>query len=351
MSTDYDLKRSIQDIQSGISRLDANSRRKPARPGQAIIQRAAAQLARVCGDEALANVMEAKAAVAPAQTTVATWAAELVSTGLPGLILSLERQSAMAAILTKSPQVSVLGVGVTRVPVAGVAPPARVVAEAGVIPVLRGTFAALSLTPFKLAAICPFSDELAEFSTIEAAVRSLLSQSIAAGMDAVAFSTASPGGLLNGVTPIAASAATPSTAAMAADLKALLAALTNPSPDVVFVMAPAQALVASTVLLPGFLYPILTSSALTAGQVVAVDPMGVAAAISAEPQILVSQSAAIHEEDTTPLPLATGAQGSGVVAVPMRAAFQTDVSLMRVIMHCAWAARVGAVSSISAVSW
>jgi len=341
MSTDYDLKRSIQDIQSGISRLDANSRRKPARPGQAIIQRAAAQLARVCGDEALANVMEAKAAVAPAQTTVATWAAELVSTGLPGLILSLERQSAMAAILTKSPQVSVLGVGVTRVPVAGVAPPARVVAEAGVIPVLRGTFAALSLTPFKLAAICPFSDELAEFSTIEAAVRSLLSQSIAAGMDAVAFSTASPGGLLNGVTPIAASAATPSTAAMAADLKALLAALTNPSPDVVFV----------TVLLPGFLYPILTSSALTAGQVVAVDPMGVAAAISAEPQILVSQSAAIHEEDTTPLPLATGAQGSGVVAVPMRAAFQTDVSLMRVIMHCAWAARVGAVSSISAVSW
>ena len=53
MSMDYELKRSISDIQSGISRLDANARRRPARPGQQLIQRAAAQLARVCGDEAL----------------------------------------------------------------------------------------------------------------------------------------------------------------------------------------------------------------------------------------------------------------------------------------------------------
>ena len=45
----------------------------------------------------------------------------------------------------------------------------------------------------------------------ENAVRTLLSQSIAAGMDAVAFSTAAPGGLLNGVTPLTASAATPAT--------------------------------------------------------------------------------------------------------------------------------------------
>ena len=133
--------------------------------------------------------------------------------------------------------------------------------------------------------------------------------------------------------------------------KALLAALTNPGPDVVFVMSPQNAMFASTVLQPGFAYTILTSSALTAGQVVAVDCAGVAAAISAEPQILVSESAAIHEEDTTPLPLATGAQGSGVLASPMRAAFQTDVALMRVIMHCAWAARAGAVATISSVSW
>jgi hypothetical protein len=51
MSIDYELKRSISDIQSGISRLDSSARRRPARPGQAIIQRVAAQLARVCGDD------------------------------------------------------------------------------------------------------------------------------------------------------------------------------------------------------------------------------------------------------------------------------------------------------------
>ncbi len=79
MSTtiDYELKRSISDIQSGIARLDSSARRRPARPGQAIIQRAAAQLARVCGDDALAHAMETKAATSPAMTSVTSWASEL----------------------------------------------------------------------------------------------------------------------------------------------------------------------------------------------------------------------------------------------------------------------------------
>jgi hypothetical protein len=64
----------------------------------------------------------------------------------------------------------------------------------------------------------------------------------------------------------------------------------------------------------------------------------------------VSASAAVHEEDTTPLPLsATGTPN--VVAAPLRAAFQTDVSLMRIVAPVAWGARTGAVSAITAVSW
>jgi hypothetical protein len=115
-------------------------------------------------------------------------------------------------------------------------------------------------------------------------------------------------------------------------------------------MSPQNALFASTVLPPSFLYPIVASSALAAGQVVAVNAAGVAAAISAEPQIKVSESAAVHEEDTTPLPLsATGSPN--VVSAPMRAAFQTDVSLMRIAAPVAWNARVGTVSTITAVSW
>jgi HK97 family phage major capsid protein len=167
MTTDFTTQRILSDIQSGLAKLADNSRRRPARPGQAIIQRAAGMLARVAGDEALAHLMETKAAASPAMTTVTNWATELTATGLPGLILSLERQSALAAILTRSPQVGTLANGATRVPVAGLAPAARVVTEGSAIPVLRGTFTPLTLSAFKLAAICHFSHELAEYSMIE----------------------------------------------------------------------------------------------------------------------------------------------------------------------------------------
>ena len=83
----------------------------------------------------------------------------------------------MAAILARSPQVGMLAAGAIRVPVAGAAPAARVVTEGCAIPVLRGTLPTLTLTPFKLAAICHFSHELVEFCMIENAVRVLLSQS------------------------------------------------------------------------------------------------------------------------------------------------------------------------------
>jgi len=349
-SIDFETRRQIGDIQAGIARLDSSARRRPPRPGQAIIQRTAAQLARVCGDEALAQLMESKAATAPAMTTVSTWASELTATGLPGFVLSLERQSALAAILTRSPQVGTLANGAIKVPVAGLAPPARIVAEGAPIPVLKGAFTPLNLAPFKLSAICHFSHELAEFSMIENAVRVLLGQSIAAGLDIVAFGTTLPGGLLNGVTPITASVLTPASAALVADLKALLAALTSPGADIIFVMSPQNALYATAVLPPSFLYPIVASSALAAGQVVCVNAAAVAAAISAEPQIKVSESAAVHEEDTTPLPLsATGSPN--VVAAPLRASFQSDVSLMRISAPVAWGARAGAVSTIASVSW
>jgi hypothetical protein len=100
-----------------------------------------------------------------------------------------------------------------------------------------------------------------------------------------------------------------------------------------------------------FAYTIVASSALPAATVVAVDAAGVAAAISAEAQIATSENAAVHEEDSSPLALVSGAQGSGVVAVPMRAAFQTDVALLRIVAHAAWAARPGAAAAITAVTW
>ncbi len=147
-----------------------------------------------------------------------------------------------------------------------------------------------------------FSKELAAASVIENAVRTLLSQSIAAGIDAIAFGSTLPGGLLNSVTPTAASTATPLETAMREDFENLITALNAPSADVVFVDEPVARMlcerdVAAKLHVPNrrITAPMATST------VVAVDCAGVAAAMSGEPRIAVSENAAVHEEDTTPL--------------------------------------------------
>ena len=114
-------------------------------------------------------------------------------------------------------------------------------------------------------------------------------------------------------------------------------------------MSPGRATFATSVLPSSFAYSIAASNAVPAATVHCVDAQGIAAALTAGPRITASISAAVHE-DTVPLPL--GTPGSpNVVASPMRSAFQTNTILVRVVSDVAWAARTGAVSSITAVSW
>ena len=62
-------------------------------------------------------------------------------------------------------------------------------------------------------------------------------------------------------------------------------------------MSPGRATFASSVLPSSFAYSIAASAALPAATVVAVDPQGVAAALTAEPRITATISAAVHEND------------------------------------------------------
>ena len=343
------LDRRLEEQKSLLVHLQRQERaehhRRPVRPGQQVVLLAAARLARLTGNESAADRFEERAAVAPAMSGTATWASELTAAGLPGFVLSLERRSALAAILGRSPQVSLLKTGTQRVPVAGAAPPAVIVAEGSAIPVQRGNFTPLTLTPFKLASILHYTDELQNASNIEAITRVLLEQSVAAGMDAVAFSTGALGGLLLGVVPIAASTATPLSEAMRQDLQNLVAALDTPSADVVFVMSPSRAVFATSVLPSSFAYSIATSAALPAATVVAVDAQGIAAALANDPRIVASISAAAHE-DTAATALA--GVGATVISSPTCSAFQTNTIFVRIVADVAWAARVGAVSSITA---
>lgn len=75
----------------------------PVQRGQQLVALTASRLARMIGNEAAADRLELKATAAPAMTGVAGWAAELSSAGLPSFILSLERRSALAGILARSP--------------------------------------------------------------------------------------------------------------------------------------------------------------------------------------------------------------------------------------------------------
>jgi hypothetical protein len=71
-----------------------------------------------------------------------------------------------------------------------------------------------------------------------------------------------------------------------------------------------------------------------------------------DPRFEVSDQATLHFEDTTPLQLTTGAQGSGVVATPTRSMYQTDSLALRMILPMNWAMRrTGVIAWIAAVTW
>ena len=155
---------------------------------------------------------------------------------------------------------------------------------------------------------------------------------------------------------------------MVADLKALVSALTtqNGGRRVAVLMNPKQGLALgfAQTTTGDFLFSdrqqagskfgvsFIVSNSVPADRVIAVDAEDFASATGDAPKFAVSTDATLHEEDTTPLPLATGAQGSGVLATPMRSLFQTDAVAVRMTLYVSWAMRrSGMVQTISPVIW
>ncbi len=168
-----------------------------------------------------------------------------------------------------------------------------------------------------------------------------------AGLDAAFFGTAAPG-ILNGLTPVVASVSTDPQTALLADLSALLQDLDQPSPDVIFAMAPSSYLVASALLPPTFGYQLTQSTELAAGTVVAVDAAGVAAALGAE-RVSTSNASTFHEDDDPPALSVAGSPNT--IAAPTRSLFQTDSLGARIIAPISWVARSGAVAFMAGAGW
>jgi HK97 family phage prohead protease/HK97 family phage major capsid protein len=319
-----------------------------------------------------------RAAVNPAQTTVATWAAELVQTANGEFLDRLIPNSIYAPLAAAGVRYSFGRANVLKIPVRANTPTlaGNWVGEGSPKPVRRASFTTVSLAPTKLAVISTFTEEMAMYSTpaIEGIIRQAMADDTSIALDTylidnvAASAGVRPAGLLNGVTPITASVLTPATNAMVADLKALVGAITaaGGGRNVVIIINPAQALALgfAQTTTGDFLFSstqeagskfgvsFIVSATCAAGRVIAIDAADFATANGDAPMFAVSTEATLHEEDTTPLALGTGAQGSGVLAVPMRSLFQTDAVAIRMSLYVSWVMRrASMVQTIASVSW
>jgi len=321
-----------------------------------------------------------RAAVNPAMTTVATWAAELVQTSNVDYLDRLIPNFIFPQLKAMGPSYTFGNNGVLKIPVRANTPTlaGAWTGEGAAKPVKRASFSTVSLTPTKLSVISTFSEEMATYGmpSIEGIIRQAMSDDTGIALDTylidnvAASAGVRPAGLLNGVTPITASAATPALAAMTADLKALVAAITAAGGGgrgpIAVLVNPAQALALNFVQTTtgDFAFSsveeagrklgvrFIVSATVPAGRVIAVDAADFATALGDVPRFAVSTEATLHEEDTTPLALGTGTQGSGVLAVPMRSLFQTDAVAIRMSLYVSWVMRrASMVQTVASVIW
>jgi HK97 family phage major capsid protein len=369
---DYETKRQISDIQSKIASLDARITRSSTfhRPGGLAARLALCavlghqqgcdpdQVARehFGNDRDLDRLLVLKTAVSPANTTVATWAAELVQTITGDVADRLLPESVFAGLRRLGGLQYSLAGNVIRVPTWAPAASGMFVTEGAPIPVSSFTLGAITLRPKKAGNIIAITDELLYGSPadVEVALRAILSEALGLMIDNVllgntAATTAAPAGILNGLTPLTATTGG-GTAAMLGDIKQLTAAIA-PALKPVLITSPTQD---GTL---GMLQPnpqgwqMIIAPTLAAGTVIAVDAAAFASALGV-PAFRASQNVTLHEENTTPLALGTGTQGSGVLAVPMRSAFQTDVTALRSIVPVDWALRrANAVAYLTGATW
>jgi hypothetical protein len=319
-----------------------------------------------------------RAATAPATSTTTGWAAELAQVGygafvnaiLAGSIFQPVSARAFTVTLGRNASISMP----TRASTPTVA--GSFVAEGAPIPVRQAAFVPITLGLKKMAVITSYTREIAEHSTpeIETILRRLIMDDTGAAIDSVfidniAVSSIRPAGIRNGVSGLTATAGGGMTALLG-DIKQLTGALAGVNalrePGPMWIMHPVQRnsiwLTESSgngfpfqdAINGGMLmgYPVVVSTTCTAGMVILINAADLMVTQGDSPRFDVSSEATIHFEDTTPLQISTGAQGSGVLATPVRSMFQTDSIALRMVLPLNWAMlRTGSIAWVSGVTW
>jgi HK97 family phage prohead protease/HK97 family phage major capsid protein len=318
-----------------------------------------------------------RAASAPAFTTVAGWAQELVQQIYADLLSLLMPQSVFPRLAAKGTTLSFGQAGKILLPARSRTPTiaGSFVGEGMAIPVRQGAFTSQTFTPKKMAVITTWTREMADHSipAIEGVLRQAIQEDTAVSMDAVLLdanpaTTIRPAGMLNGVVALPATAG-PGMAALIGDIKQLVQALVVTTygniRSPVWLMNPGDVLTASleqatnTGIFPfkdeiarGTLnnIPIIDSATVPSKTVVIADAADFVVMQADTMRFEMSDQATLHMEDTTPLDLVSGSPGT--VASPQRSLFQTDSLALRMIFPVNWSfRRTGMVAWTQNINW
>jgi hypothetical protein len=297
-----------------------------------------------------------RAASSPATLSNPTWAGALAATAT-AYLAALVPVSAGADLLQRGIQLSFDGSGKIVVP--GIVMPGAGFVQAGApIPVVAGTSKQqCELDPFKFAVITLLTGEMIRQQVAEPLIEQALVDASAVSLDSALFSTVAgvanqnPPGLLFGLTPLTPTAATGTkTEQMLDDLNALISAVVRGAGNspIVLVAAPEQAISIKLLTPKDLEYPVLTSSALAAGTVIAIAVNALASAFAPTPAIDASQQAEIHRESVPGEIVDIG----GIYARPVASMYQMDLVALRLRWPVSWGLRASnAVAFMTGVSW
>lgn len=361
------------------------------------------------GDDRMAAVM--KAAVAPADTQTAGWAAELVQQSYGAFLDEMRGVSVFAALRAQTMSLDFNGQGSIKIPrrdlsgTHGTDMAGAWVGELGVIPVKKLALTSQTLSENKVAVISAMSSEIMNQSVpaLEQIVRQAMIDDTAEALDSslldnvAAAAGIRPAGLLHGVTGTASSGATSSN--IITDIRTLLTALTNANlgSQPILIMNTQRLLGLSTVtnavgqfafrdeIASGRLLgvPVIASSHVPTGTIVAVDGNSFVSA-SGAPMFKVSDQAVLTMADAGAAApsqagdkndfmggdLGTAEQvppkggiivngtgtaapaGTAVANYQAMSMYQQDAVAIRMIMPLGWGLiRTGSVASITGAAW
>ena len=322
-----------------------------------------------------------KAASAPAMTTVAGWAAELVQQIYADFMTVLLPVSVFPRLEAMGLGLSFGNAGRIIIPTRNLTPAisGSFVGEGAPIPVRQGAFASQTLIPKKLAVITTWTKEMDDHSTpaIEGLLRQAVLEDTAVSLDAILLdnniaTAIRPPGLRSYQAGLTPSAATPGFNAFVADYRSLYGALLGLTSGNVrkpaILLNPIQTLDLSTMQPPAAAAPLwplaamvaggnigkatlIESSTVPAGMAIMVDAADFTTAGGEGPRMEISDQATLHLEDTAPADIVSGPSGTPVPATPVKSMWQTDSLALRMIMKMNWILRRPVVAWMTGINW